>query len=119
MSDSVFNKYKNVIYGRSGTLVKTIRVKNGELENLELIFDKDIILPEREKGEWSIFYDIPESVFAPIKHGQTIGRVVAVNKKGDKKYFEVSASKSILKRRMWKSEKTDKSVFWQWLKIFC
>ena len=99
MCDDVFEWYKATLYHRAGTIAKTIEVKNGRTANIGVIFNEDIRLTERQQKEWEIFMEIPDSVRAPVKKGEVVGRIVAVHKNGNKLIFDAVAEKDVFEKK--------------------
>ena len=95
MCDDTFKTYKATLYHRAGTVAKTVKVKNGRSESVGVLFKEDIRLTERQNKEWEIFMEIPDSVYAPVKKGEVMGRIVAVHKNGNKQIFDAVAEKDV------------------------
>ncbi len=99
MCDNVFESYRATLYHRGGTIAKTVKVKNGRAKNIGVIFDEDIRLVEKQEMEWEVYTEIPDSISAPVKKGDVLGRVVAIHKNGKKLTFDAVAEKDVLEKK--------------------
>ncbi len=121
LMDYAFNNYGVTLYKRSGTLAGNIRVRNGRVDELGVIYDEDIALLEQNEKEWSVSLQIPKTVAAPIKYGQIIGKAVAKHKSGEERSFDIVAEKDVIKkydfdgRNMWENML---KIYKKWLKSF-
>jgi len=121
MSDFVFLNNKVTLYKRSGTIAKSVKIKNGKLKTINAIYDEDVRLLEKEEGEWEIYPEIPDTVSAPVKKGDVLGRVVAVHESGKRQFFEVIADKEAFMRQEKNKINIKESVigiYKKWLSFF-
>jgi D-alanyl-D-alanine carboxypeptidase len=121
MCDGIFETYKATLYHRAGTVAKTVRVKNGRSESVGVLFKEDIRLTERQNKEWEIFMEIPDSVYAPVKKGEVMGRIVAVHKNGNKQIFDAVAEKDVFKKKTINTKNIidyAEEIYINWISVF-
>lgn len=122
LSDWAFENYKATLCGRAGTLAKTVSVRGGAQNEVGLLFDEDLYLTEKDEGEWSISYSLPEGLCAPIEKGDCLGEIIAENKSGEKRSVFLVAEKDIAAKNPKKGGDMKEiliKVYSSWLMLFC
>lgn len=78
MLDYAFANYSARPLVVKDMVIKTVPVKNGDVEQLELLSDGEFYLTMEDKeglNRVSLEYDVPESVPAPVRIGTVLGRL--------------------------------------------
>ncbi|OEH85719.1 hypothetical protein BHU72_02690 [Desulfuribacillus stibiiarsenatis] len=78
--DYGFQNYQRHLLIETGKPVKDVPVLLGKAARINLIVEKEMHYPikEDEKDKFSYVWNIPDTVKAPVKKGQTIGNVVVL-----------------------------------------
>lgn len=103
--DYAFSQYTMQPLFKSGEIIGRVKVAKGDKKMLELPADKSYnILVKKGAAKEGITHQVivPDSVKAPVKKGQSVGKLVVYQ--GDKvlKEFELTAPEDIAKAGWWK-----------------
>lgn len=76
--DYGFNNFEYRLFANQGQTVKQINVQKGIKQDVEVIFEKDvgILVPKGQGNSISQTIKLENTVLAPIKKGETLGKVV-------------------------------------------
>ncbi|MGI6112840.1 MAG: D-alanyl-D-alanine carboxypeptidase family protein [Mahellales bacterium] len=75
--DHTFDKFKPKHIIKKGQILKEVKVEKGEENNVQLLADKDIILPlaQGEINHVKVIIDYPKYISAPVRRGQQCGTI--------------------------------------------
>lgn len=78
MLDAAFNEYKPVEFIKKAQLMGSINIKNGEIENIDLLSGEDILIPlkDGEAPKANMRLEKPDSICAPVVENQVIGKAI-------------------------------------------
>ncbi|MGI6713054.1 MAG: D-alanyl-D-alanine carboxypeptidase family protein [Bacillota bacterium] len=75
--DYGFNNYRKINYYEKGQTVRTISIKGGEQQKLQLLAAEHVSLAVKPEEISQVEYNvnIPQKVYAPVKKGESIGNI--------------------------------------------
>ncbi|MPM55616.1 D-alanyl-D-alanine carboxypeptidase DacB [bioreactor metagenome] len=100
--DYGFENIAPKIIFNQGDILKTVKVANGKSGNIKLLVNTNIIAPisEADKDEFRTEIDAPVKVEAPIKAGQTLGKVKLIYKDVEVGSADLVAAESVEKKSL-------------------
>mgnify|MGYP003589505408 CR=1 FL=1 len=90
-SKKMFNK---------GDVLKTVKIKEGHEEKLDVTINKDVVLPiiNNEQDNYNVVVEAPENINAPVKKGDKIGVVNVFYGNKNVEQVDLIAGESIAKK---------------------
>lgn len=97
--DFGFANYLNYSVGRKGDIVKKIKVNKGNLNYVEIVFEKDadLLLKKGEEKDLKKVLILPKEILAPISQGEKLGEVVVKKQGKDIGHFNLVSNSDIQK----------------------
>lgn len=77
MLDYGFDNYKPILLLSKGQFLKEVSIINGEKNSINVLSDKDLIIPLKDKEieKIKIILNFPDSINAPVLNGQKLGNI--------------------------------------------
>ncbi|MGL4730361.1 MAG: D-alanyl-D-alanine carboxypeptidase family protein [Clostridium sp.] len=96
--DEIYD-YKTVI--KKDEILKTVEIKNGK-EKLNLVSDKDILIPLKKDEKLNVEIDLPTNLEAPVEEGKNIGLIKISDKNSKIIYSQVLSQNKVDKKPLYK-----------------
>lgn len=116
--DFGFNNYRKISYYEKGQTVRTISIKGGEQQKLQLIAEEHVSLAVKPEEISQVEYNvnIPQKVYAPVKKGESIGNITVKLKNNVNMKVKLIAGENINSKSMflylWNKITSTLDFFW-------